>query len=132
MPAETSVGMSVVCRSLRALGEHKTENRIAVSVSDRRGLTTSPFARRGIGPKRARAQLRGRPISEKALVVMECKEAFENTELSPLNHTLCCLATCVAVVSRKADMAARSAGAPLFEFIQDVPFCPLPFCPPLT
>src|SRR6516162_5358541 len=38
-----------------------------------------------IGPKRARAQLRGRPISEKALVILECKEAFAKTVLSPLN-----------------------------------------------
>jgi len=39
-----------------------------------------------IVPKRARAQLRGRPMSEKALVILECKEAFANTELSPLNE----------------------------------------------
>jgi hypothetical protein len=43
------------------------------------------FRAERMGPKRARAQLRGRPISETALVILECKEAFENTELSPLN-----------------------------------------------
>ena len=54
-------------------------------VSVRRAQATSARARRWIGPKGARAQLRGRPISEKALVILECKEAFANTELSPLN-----------------------------------------------
>ena len=42
-------------------------------------------ARRSIAPRRARVQRRGRPISEKALVILECNEAFENTELSPWN-----------------------------------------------
>jgi hypothetical protein len=32
-----------------------------------------------------KSALRGRPISEKALVILECKEACENTELAPLN-----------------------------------------------
>ena len=56
-------------------------------VSVRRALATSACEHRWIGPKRARAQLRGRPISEKALIILECKEAFANTELSPLNNT---------------------------------------------
>src|SRR5262245_41014049 len=38
-----------------------------------------------IAPRRARVQRRGRPISEKALAILECNEAFENTELSPWN-----------------------------------------------
>ena len=42
-------------------------------------------ALRSRGPLRARAQLRGRPIPEKALVILECNEAFENTELSLWN-----------------------------------------------
>src|SRR6516225_9422462 len=42
-------------------------------------------ARRSIAPRRARVQRRGRPISEKALVILDCEEAFENTELSSWN-----------------------------------------------
>jgi hypothetical protein len=55
--------------------------------SDLRALAISAGARRRIAPKRARAQLRGRLISEKALVILECEEAFENTALLPLNDT---------------------------------------------
>ena len=33
----------------------------------------------------AQAQLRGHPISAKALVILECEEAFENPELFPLD-----------------------------------------------
>src|SRR5262249_22639674 len=43
---------------------------------------------RPLAPRRARVQLRGRPISEKALVMLECNEAFENTELSPWNDCI--------------------------------------------
>ncbi len=46
------------------------------------------LVRRRIVPKRARAQLRGRPISEKALVILECEEACENTELFPSHDTV--------------------------------------------
>jgi hypothetical protein len=53
-----------------------------------RALATSACEHRRIGPKRARAPLRGRPISEKAFVNLGCKEAFENTELSPLNASV--------------------------------------------
>src|SRR5262249_2954073 len=35
-------------------------------------------ARRSIAPRRPRVQRRGRPISEKALVILECNEAFAN------------------------------------------------------
>jgi hypothetical protein len=38
-----------------------------------------------ISSKRARAQFRGRPLFEKVLVILECKEAFESTELPLLN-----------------------------------------------
>src|SRR5262249_47501 len=54
-------------------------------VSDLSTLGIWVCARRSIGPRRARVQRRGRPISEKALVILECNEAFENTELSPWN-----------------------------------------------
>jgi len=63
---------------------------IARGVSVLCALATSACERRWIGPKRARVLLRGRPISEKALVILECKEAFANTELSPLNARLSC------------------------------------------
>ena len=59
-----------------------------VCVSVRSALGTSTCARRRIVPKRARTQLRGRPISEKALVILECEEAFENTELFVLNGSV--------------------------------------------
>src|SRR5262249_43163500 len=58
---------------------------IRVSVLSTPGIWVC--ARRSTAPWRARVQLRGRPISEKALVVLECNEAFENTELSPWNAT---------------------------------------------
>src|SRR5215471_7450055 len=51
-------------------------------VSDLSTLGIWVCARRSIAPRRARVQRRGRPISEKALVILECNEAFENTELS--------------------------------------------------
>src|SRR5262249_8295248 len=56
-----------------------------VGVSDLSTLGIWVCARRSIGPRRARVQRRGRPISEKELVILECNEAFENTELSPWN-----------------------------------------------
>ena len=56
-----------------------------VGVSDLTALAISACVRRSISPKHARAQLRARPISEKALVILEFKEAVENTDLSPLN-----------------------------------------------
>src|SRR5262245_60836303 len=37
---------------------------------------------RSIAPRRARVQLRGRPISEKALVILDCNEAFETLKLA--------------------------------------------------
>jgi hypothetical protein len=40
---------------------------------------------RSIAPRRARVQLRGRPIFENALVILECNEAVGNPELSPWN-----------------------------------------------
>jgi hypothetical protein len=40
---------------------------------------------RSISSKRARAQFRGWPLSEKVLVILECKEAFKSTELPLLN-----------------------------------------------
>jgi hypothetical protein len=42
-------------------------------------------ALRSRGPERASAQGRDRLISEKALVILECKEAFDNMKLSPFN-----------------------------------------------
>src|SRR6516225_3437551 len=47
-------------------------------VSDLSTLGIWVCARRSIAPRRARVQRRGRPISEKALVILECNEAFEN------------------------------------------------------
>lgn len=60
-------------------GASNAQNQIAVGVSVLRALAISVCARRRISPKRGRAQLRGRPISKKALVILECKEAFEKT-----------------------------------------------------
>ena len=53
-----------------------------------RAHVPAPFwvcARRSIAPRRARMQRRGRPISEKALVILECNAAWRRlrTELSP-------------------------------------------------
>jgi hypothetical protein len=56
-----------------------------VGVSDLRALAISACVRRRIVPKRARARLRGRPMSEKALVILECEEVFENKQLFPSN-----------------------------------------------
>jgi hypothetical protein len=40
-----------------------------------------------------------------------------------MNNPLCCLAACGTFMLRDAERAARSAAAPLFEFVQNVPFC---------
>ena len=48
-------------------------------------LATLSCTLRSRGPERARTLVRGRPISEKVLVILGYKEACENTELSPLN-----------------------------------------------
>jgi hypothetical protein len=60
-------------------------SKTCVGVADLSRLHRSTCPLRSRGPQRARAQLRGRPISEKRLITPECNEACENTELSPLN-----------------------------------------------
>lgn len=84
-------------------------------VSVLRALTTSGCARRWIGSKGARAQLRGRPIPEKASVILECKEAFENTELSPWNVRLTCRAGRRNKIRQKTATPARSGVAPFLD-----------------
>src|SRR5262249_34913452 len=53
-------------------------SRIALGVSVLSTLGIWVCARRSIAPRRARVQRRGRPISDKALVILQCNEAFEN------------------------------------------------------
>jgi len=72
--------------SVDQTGERNAKSQIAVGMSVLRALAISAFARRRIVPKRARAQLRGRPISEKALVFLEYEEAFENSATTPFNR----------------------------------------------
>jgi hypothetical protein len=43
------------------------------------------LARMSIPLMRANAQLRSRPMSEKALIILECEDPFENMKSSPLN-----------------------------------------------
>src|SRR5262249_8018906 len=52
-----------------------------LGVSDLSTLGIWVCARRSIAPRRARVQRRGRPISVKALVILECNEAFEKKAL---------------------------------------------------
>jgi hypothetical protein len=64
----------------------QTRGGVSVSVSDFSTLGIWVCARRSIAPRRASVQRRGRPISDKPLVI--CNEAFENKKLSPWNMKL--------------------------------------------
>src|SRR5262249_21767144 len=45
------------------------------------------IARLAIPPTPGKAHFQSRPISEKKFVILECKEPFQNTKLSPWNGT---------------------------------------------
>jgi hypothetical protein len=55
-------------------------------VSDLGALAISACARWQIVPKRARAQLRGRPISEKALVLLEMRRGVAEYGIAPVER----------------------------------------------
>src|SRR5262249_9061394 len=59
--------------------------RTCVGVAGRSRLRTAHWMLRSISSKRAKAQFRGWLLFEKVLVILECKEAFESTELALLN-----------------------------------------------
>src|SRR5689334_2510097 len=57
-------------------------------VSDLSTLGIWICARRSLAPRRASLQRRGRPISKKALFILECNAACEDTALSPWNDNV--------------------------------------------
>jgi hypothetical protein len=66
--------------------EPNAKSQVAFGVSVVRALVISACVRMSITPRRARVQRRGRQISEKALVILQFNEAFENTELPPVEQ----------------------------------------------